>query len=203
MLLILDSAITTTEKLAQLFQSLSNALTNNVALVISLVSISISIYNWYRSRISIKFYDYDVAKNIYKPTHQYEYNYKDSTTIAFVYVEINNLSSLPCTINQFTLSVDGYPDTLYRSSHAVRKEYVLGKTKPNVHQSIFEENILKLPCALQPFGFAYGYLVFPYCPDYQGENLKFTLKARIGKKHFKFSQSLHTWEHIRNLQDHQ
>ena len=84
-------------------QSPANFWTDYAPLFISLIGLGIAVYNWHNARPRIKFLDCPDFKIFYKPTYEKEYNYKNSTTIAFVYVEIVNPSSTPCTIGQFTL----------------------------------------------------------------------------------------------------
>lgn len=184
-------------------QTATNFWIDYAPLLISLVGLGIAIYNWYNARPKVKFFDCYDFKSFYKPTYEREYNYKDSTTIAFVYAEIANPSSTPCTIGQFTLSVDGYKDTYSRATHKINDEYVIA-TKNDGNQMIIEKNsILETSCTLPPYGFASGYIVFPYCQDYKGDTLSCTIKARVGKKYFKISQNLYSLEHIQNHQDHQ
>lgn len=174
-----------------------------IGVVVSLINIFITLANWYRSRPRLEFYKSDGRQNFYRGSYPKEYGYKDSNQIAFVYVEIANLSALPCTISEFSMSSLEYPDSFYRSTHKVFDRYNLGKLDTGNECFVLADTILKIPCTLPPFGFACGLLVFPYCPNYQGNNIPITITARTSKKRFCFNTNLDSWEYIRSHRDRQ
>lgn len=168
-----------------------------IGIIVSLVNICVTAFNWNRSRPQLQFDFVEDCTSFYMPTSQHEYGYRNSSTIAFVYVEISNPSSLPCTISKCALSVPGYPDTYCRSNHKVRDKY-------NCDTSTYIEGaaILKLPCNIPPYGFVYGYILFPFCPDYKEEKLSTRLTVRTSKKNFTASLDIYPWEYIQSLRDH-
>lgn len=159
-----------------------------ISLVIAIINIVITIFNWYSRRPRLVFYDSGV-EDCYMVSGKNERCYLNSKSVVFFYVKIANLSDMPCTISEFSLDIEGYPTIFYRTSTVVLDRYYLYH-KDNVFNGVQDvtvkkEDIIPLPCTIPPLGYVEGHAVFPYGSDYDGKRLFVELTAKTARKDFK------------------
>lgn len=158
-----------------------------LSLVISLINIAITLYNWYLRHPRLVFYEAGNENYFYR-SGENERSYINSKCVAFFYLKIANLSDLPCTISEISLKVDGYPVTYYRSNTQLLDKYILSRSedRPGIKEIfITRELIIKLPCTIPPLGYFEGNVVFPYAPEYNNKQLYAKLTVRTARKNFK------------------
>ncbi len=162
-----------------------------LSLIISLINIVITIYKWYYSRPHVEFYATDNMLSGFRASTPNEYSYRDSKCIAFYYVKIANLSDLPCTISECTLFVDGYKPSISSARVEIRSFYDINSihnTDCNglhiVEQHISKKLCLQLPLTIPPLGYAEGFIVFPFCPEYKEDSLDIEFVAKSARKDF-------------------
>lgn len=156
--------------------------TNDIALIsliISFVNITITLYNWHYRRPRLEFYPTQNMLNGFKASSPEEYLYYKSHCIAFYYVKIANLSDLPCTISECTLSVDGYAESISSLRVNIRESYEVNDT-----YSISNRMCLSLPLTIPPLGYAEGFIVFPFGPSYKEDILHVEFTAKTARKDF-------------------
>ena len=165
-----------------------NIIINNIAfisLIISLINITMSLYNWYNSRPRLIFYPTDNMKSGYKETTPSEFYYKNSHCIVFYYVKIANNSSHPCTISEFVLYSDNYDSSVSSSRVEIRERYTL-----NSNSGIFGKHCIQLPVTIPPFGYLEGFVVFPYGPLYSQDTVNIDVEVRTSRKTFHMYDTL-------------
>ena len=160
-----------------------------LSFIVSVINIAVTLSSWYYSRTNIVFYPVDNTVSFYKKTTPRDYNYKESSCIAFVYIKVANVSDKPCTISQFTLLVDGYPDSVSSKRVFIRENYILSQ-----ETGIKGEMCVRVPLTLPPLGYEEGYLVFPYSPDYSEPKLRCVVIAKTARKEFIIHDYLHRFD---------
>lgn len=93
--------------------------------------------------------------------------------------KIANLSDLPCTISECTLSVDGYAESISSLRVNIRESYEVNDT-----YSISNRMCLSLPLTIPPLGYAEGFIVFPFGPSYKEDILHVEFMAKTARKDF-------------------
>ncbi|MCC8160083.1 MAG: hypothetical protein LIO53_01985 [Oscillospiraceae bacterium] len=162
-----------------------NIIIDNIALIgliFSLVNICVTLYSWYFSRPRLEFYPNDNMFNIYKSSTRTEYGYEKSVCIAFYYIKVSNLSDKPCTISTFTLSACGYDDSESSKRVRIRKKYAISSSV-----NIAARMCIEMPLILPPLGYAEGFVVFPFGPEYKEDSVSCELTAKTARKNFKTS----------------
>lgn len=167
-----------------------------ISLILSIINIGITLYNWYYRRPRLEFYD-DGQMHYFRPTNREELCYKNSKCIVFYNIKIANLSDMPCTISRFSLECNGYAETYYRSNTQVLHKYVIYKNPSNLQYAYINgDRVIKMPCTIPPLGYAEGILVFPYAPMYKEDEITATVTAYTARKPFYTSGLIRNVEKI-------
>lgn len=159
-----------------------------ISLILALINIFITLYNWYFKRPRLEFYN-DGKQHFYITSTKEHRCYIGSKSIVFFYLKIANLSDLPCTISEFSLVVENKAPIYQRSNTIILEQYTLFQSDNNRSKlhSIYipGKDIIKLPCTIPPLGYVEGYAIFPYAPEYKNVRMFAKLTAKTARKNFK------------------
>ncbi len=139
---------------------------------------------------------YCAAVFIYKSAYYVEIDFADTAlVVTMFYNAVRCIASgyipLPCTISECTLFVDGYKPSISSARVEIRSFYDINSihnTDCNglhiVEQHISKKLCLQLPLTIPPLGYAEGFIVFPFCPEYKEDSLDIEFVAKSARKDF-------------------
>ena len=146
-----------------------------INLILSLLNILTIIFNWHKHRPHLELYCHNIS-NFYIGNSKELYKYHKGESIVFYYVKIANKSADACTISECSLETHEFGTSYSSKRSPVRDKYSFNNS------GISRQMCLELPLTIPAFGYAEGYIVFPYHPKLSGSRISATLTLHTSNR---------------------